>query len=284
MTLPHKRPDPDQLPSPAHEFRLTTDDGKAVANGREARDQELFDRIAAKYARKDLVASSRIARKQRLLRTLAAVPVGLDAALLEAGCGAGFSVPYLRGRYREFKGLDYSANLIHYAQAHNASDGVSFEVANIKEYRPPRQFDVVFMIGVLHHMTDMAAAMENMIHWLKPGGWLAANEPHPGNPLVRAARVVRTRLDGGYSDEQEELSARQLRELFDNSGLTDVRILPQGVFSTPFAEVVLKPEFIARPLSSVACAVDTLLEKTCGPALRFASWNLIALGRRPAAQ
>ena len=41
---------------------------------RAERDRALFDRIAREYCRKDLALASRVARRQRLMRTLVSVP------------------------------------------------------------------------------------------------------------------------------------------------------------------------------------------------------------------
>jgi len=250
-------------------------------NAVEQRDRALFDRIAADYCRKDLVPASRLARRQRLRRTLTAIPATNGISILEAGCGAGFSAAHLRGCYATYHGIDYSEQLIRYAQLHNGSREATFEVANIHTYRPRRLFDVVLMIGVLHHLDRLDEALRGMVGWLKPGGWLAANEPHPGNPLVRAARLVRKRVDSSYSSAQRELSANQLRAALEAAGFVDVRIRPQGLFSTPFAEVVLRPQAATYPVSAIACWADSALEAILGRALRCATWNLVAAGRRP---
>jgi 2-polyprenyl-3-methyl-5-hydroxy-6-metoxy-1,4-benzoquinol methylase len=249
------------------------------ASAHEDRDRALFEQIAKDYSRKDLAPASSRARRQRLRRTLAGLPVA-GADVLEAGCGAGFSVRYLSDRPRSYIGIDYSENLVRYAHGHNARDGATFDVANIKTYQPPRPVDVVFMIGVLHHLDDMEAALRNMLGWLRPGGWLAINEPQSGNPLVQWVRRLRTRVDAGYSSDQEQLSARQLREMYVRAGFAEVQIRPQGVFSTPFGEVVMGPQWFTRPLAEVACLADTALEVVARGLLRRVSWNLIALGRR----
>ncbi|MGD8451831.1 MAG: methyltransferase domain-containing protein [Phycisphaerae bacterium] len=249
--------------------------------GQTARDRDLFDRIAEAYCRKDLHPTSRAARRQRLRRTLAGVPAGRDIAILEPGCGAGFAATYLRGRYRAFHGIDHSEKLIDYARAHNGDAGVTFEVADINAYEPATPPDVILMIGVLHHLADLDAALARMVGWLRPGGWLAANEPHPGNPLVCWARRIRQRVDAEYSDEQEELSEARLRAAYGRCGLVDIRIRPQGLFSTPFAEVVLQPTIVTFPTAVAACLADTALEATLGGLLKRLSWNLVAVGRKP---
>ncbi|MEM9019465.1 MAG: class I SAM-dependent methyltransferase [Planctomycetota bacterium] len=252
-----------------------------AATGREQRDRALFDGIAEHYTRKDLHPSARIARQQRLLQTLAAAPLPRKPSILEAGCGAGFSARYLEGRFSRFAGIDYADNLIHAARRHNAVPNASFLTANIKQLDLEEQFDAVVMIGVLHHLDDMPAAVESLIRVLKPGGWLLANEPQPGNPMIRLARGMRKRIDRGYSDEQDQLSSGTLCQLYRDAGLEDVNTVPQGFISTPLAEVALEPTMITRPLAKLACRVDRGLERLGPGLLRRLSWNLVAVGRKP---
>lgn len=248
----------------------------------ETRDRDLFDKIAAAYCRKDLIPACRTARRQRIERTLACVPVGPEISMLEAGCGAGFAATYLDGKYSAYRGEDHSAKLIEYARAHNAGTRASFDVANIKDYNPRRRFDVILMIGVLHHLDEIPLAVRNLIRLLRPGGWLVCNEPQPTNPLIRLARRVRKRIDAQYSNEQIELSAAELRELFARFGLIDIRTRPQGLFSTPFAEVPMGPQPITRSLAKAACLVDTALESMFGRLLQRVTWNVVAAGQKPA--
>ena len=59
-----------------------------TARGRRRRDRALFERICEAYARKDLVAASRIARRMRLLQTVKNTGVRPNDDVLEIGCGA----------------------------------------------------------------------------------------------------------------------------------------------------------------------------------------------------
>ena len=242
------------------------------------RDRALFDRIAGSYARKDLFPASAKARQQRLRQTLGHHSLGADIDILEIGCGAGYSARYLSGRYRSFTGIDYSEELIRYAKTQNSVPDARFEAIDLKNYNPGRQFDIVFMIGVLHHMTDMPAEMQSLMRLVRPGGMVAVNEPQPSNPIIHRMRKMRAKLDTSYSEEQVELTAHQVRTLFLDAGLDNVSSLPQGYFSTPFAEVVIKPGFISRPLCSTAIYLDTKLEKNARNLLRYWSWNVIVTG------
>ena len=131
--------------------------GLAVADdtaSRETRDRELFDRIASEYCKKDLHASASVARRHRSRRTIRVVPEDARARILDVGCGCGFSARQIAGEYESYLGIDYSSRLIEYANEHNAGESVAFEVANIKTFEAGEPFDVVFMIGVLHHIPE----------------------------------------------------------------------------------------------------------------------------------
>jgi SAM-dependent methyltransferase len=251
------------------------------ATSRSERDRALFDAAANRYCEKDLLPASRRARRHRLERTLRSLPLSSRTSLLEIGCGAGFAAGYLRGRFGRYVGLDPSEQLIRLARHYNAGPGISFHRTALADFECGERFDAAFMIGVLHHLEDPDAAVQGLVDLLEPGGWLAVNEPQPANPLVSAARRVRKRLHSDYSDEQEEIARDQLHAVFERAGLADIRITPQGVFSTPFAEVVLRPGVAARALSALTCSLDTLIEETLSPLLGRVSWNLIAVGRRP---
>ena len=248
---------------------------------REASDRKLFDTIAERYGAKDLAPSSQPARRRRLEQSISVVPIDRFERVLEVGCGAGFGAEYLRGRFEQYIGIDHSERLIEMAVRENSSEGVHFETRSVDEFDPPSSFDLIFMVGVLHHLEDAARSLETMVKWLSPGGYLVANEPQPANPLIRIARRARVRCDGSYTTEQEEISAGELHGLFESAGLEEIVIIPQGFVSTPFAEVVLKPFSVMAPLARFACAVDGLLETRSHSWLRSLSWNLIGCGRAP---
>ena len=179
-----------------------------------SRDQALFDSIWKEYVIKDVVASSKIARRHRLRQTLKKVVLQRDTHLLEVGCAGGFSVDYLEGLYRSYTGVDYSTALIGHAIQRFVRPNTRFHAVNIKEYQPDAQFDVILMIGVLHHIDDLDYVLGRLKDMLKPGGCLIANEPHPANPLISLARAIRKRIDPRYSEDQKELEIEELERLF----------------------------------------------------------------------
>ena len=245
----------------------------------EAADRALFDRIARDYVRKDLTESCRIAREQRLRQTLR--PIGTRVGhLLEVGCGGGFSARYLDGLYETYTGVDYSEELVGYARQYNAGPGREFLSANIKDFETSRRFDVVLMVGVLHHMEDPAGILVQLRQLLTPAGIVVVNEPQRGNPGISALRWIRKRVDSSYSPDQVEFSEDELRELFERSGY-DVETYPQGLLSTPFAETQPFPPVVSLMLSRFATRLDPTLERILqtSPARRLA-WNAVVVGRQ----
>jgi len=245
------------------------------------KDRHLFNNIAGAYSRKDMLPAHRKARKLRLEQTISAIPISSNVSILEVGCGAGFSAEYLKGKYKEYHGIDYSAELINYAIACHMENGVKFTAINIKDFKTDKRFDVILMIGVLHHLEDVSSMMRHIESFLKPRGWILANEPHAGNPLIRSLRAIRKRIDSEYSSDQRELTIPQLLKIYRESKLEDIRIIPQGIFSTPFAEVVMPWQTVTTLLSRWACRADQVIEKNFGQHLNRVTWNIIIAGRKP---
>lgn len=252
-----------------------------ILSEHEKKDKALFDSISAKYLEKDLAPQSALARKHRLLSSLRNVPFDHNSRVLEVGCGAGFSVKYLDKPYASYVGVDYSQGLIDYANQYNASPKTQFICANIKEYQSEEKFDIIFMIGVLHHFDDIEEILKYIVNLLKPGGVLVANEPQASNPLIQSMRKLRTKLDKGYSDDQVQLFPKDIKRIFELAILQEVRIFGQGYFSTPFAEVVLPPKWLFKPLASLSKYLDLKLEKWNIDLFKMASWNIVGIGIKP---
>ena len=249
--------------------------GKSFAE----RDRALFDRIASGYARKDLSPAAQLARRQRLDQTLLHLPRPKGLDMLEVGCGAGFAADYLEGRYKSYLGVDYSAELIRFAKQENRRKGAEFICMDVEALTSERQFDTIFMIGVLHHLEKPLEVMQQLRRLLRPGGVLVVNEPQRGNPVVGMARKLRKKFDSGYSEDQREYSPAELVSLFGEAGYTEVGAFPQGVLSTPFAEIVMPFQKIAKNVAILSCAADRWLESHDNAVTRKVAWNVVVQGR-----
>ncbi len=240
----------------------------------EAKDKKLFDDIAENYIKKDLKFYSRLMRKLRLKRSLRNIKKPINR-LLEIGCGAGFSAEYLKNDYIEFIGVDYSEKLIQYANKFNKYDKTKFIAKNIKDFQTEQKFDVIFMIGVLHHIPDPEKVLNDLKTMLKPNGMIIANEPQRGNPIITLMRKIRKKVDDDYSSDQRELSQKELIDLFNKCGY-EVKTYAQGLFSTPFAETTFLPSFIGIPFSLLSYVLDPIFETLfLHGILKKIAWNVV---------
>ncbi len=129
----------------------------------ERADRDLFDRIAGRYARKDCVVSSSLARKSQLLSAIKPVLDELPVlgTIVEIGCGAGASAKYLAGRYERYIGIDQSEEMIKLARVLNQGNAsAEFIAESVKSKNLPQNVaDVILSIGALHHMTQLDDAI-----------------------------------------------------------------------------------------------------------------------------
>jgi len=248
-------------------------------------DRILHDKISGYLARKDQLPAQRLARQFRLSQTFKNTTSHMSS-ILEIGCGAGFSSEYLNDYYETYTGIDHSAQLIAAASKYHSTSGVTFEATEISTYKPKTQFDSAFLIGVLHHLDDPTSDLRQITKFLNNGGYVLANEPQPGNLFIRWARALRKKIDNNYSSDQVEFTASQLVTMFEDANLVEITIMPQGFFSTPFAEIAMPLQTIMAPISRIACAIDRIIEGLPGVAIwgKWLSWNFVVSGKVPSSK
>ena len=119
--------------------------------------------------------------------------------VLDAGCGFGRHLYYAARYGAEVIGVDVSAaadsayrNTAHLPTAH---------VVQADLYRlpfKPGTFDLVYSIGVLHHLPSPETAFHNLLRYLAPGGrvaiWVYSSARQGINAALEAVRRVTTRL------------------------------------------------------------------------------------------
>lgn len=250
---------------------------------REQSDRDLFDRVASRYARKDIATSSALARRHQLLAAIEPVLDQLPnlGTLVDVGCGVGATAAYLTDHYERYIGIDQSEEMIKAAIAFNRGNlRAEFIAQNIKSRDLPQNVaDVILSDGALHHITELSEAMDALVRIAKPGAFLVIREPQNGNPLLQALRWGRGIVDPSYSKEQIFFSERDLKELFSNHGVMDISVEFQGFLSTPFAQVVMRPQFLSVPLCRAAISIDRWLGARLPEPLKKLSFNIIVIGR-----
>ena len=250
--------------------------------GREDRDRALFDKIAEKYARKDSVVSSSLARKSQLFSAIGPLleKAGGLGTVVEIGCGIGATAKYLEGRYDRYIGIDYSEKLIEKAREFNRGvHNSEFIAGNIKTTGFPRGIaDLVLSIGVLHHVTELDVVMRSLVYLARPGALFVVVEPYNGNLFVQMIRRAAALFMPSYSSEQIYFSEEDLKGLFQCWGIEDISVSFQGFFSPLFAQNVMQPQFLMIPLSRLAISFDKWLDVNSPPALRKLSVNIVMTG------
>lgn len=250
---------------------------------REQKDRDLFDRIASAYARKDTYPPSAIARQAQLRYALE--PVLDDPlpafALVDLGCGVGAAARYLHGVYGSYIGIDQSGEMIRAAEEfHRGDRQIRFIHDSVRSERLPRRMaDVVLADGALHHMSQLDQVMEAVVRIARPSAWVVVREPLRHNAFFQMLRRLRQTLDRSYSPEQHFFSETELRELFRRAGIREIDTVYFGFFSTPFAQVILRPPWIFTPLSRLAVRLDRWLERHLPLALRRMAFNVVVRGR-----
>ena len=169
-----------------------------------------------------------MAREQRLRQTLKRLAPARMGKLLEVGCGGGFTAEYLADLYESYTGIDHSEKLIRYAEVHNDGPNREFICADVRDFDTENRYDVMLMIGVLHHIAEPEKVLAKLRRLLTPNGVVAVNEPQSGNPMISALRWLRKRVDRNYSIDQVEYSEPELVRLFERAGVY-LDSYPQGV-------------------------------------------------------
>lgn len=244
-------------------------------NRRELKDQALYNKISEDYCQKDTLKYSSLCRQYRLNQTIKNCKTPIDT-VLELGCGGGFTAKYIQDKYIKYLGVDYSKKLIQFAQKNNSVKGkANFICENIKNLTPKNKYDLILMIGVLHHATDIEDLLQKLKTFLKPGSKLIVNEPQRGNPIITILRKARKLIDKTYSEDQLFFSRKELINIFHRSGYT-VNTYPQGIFSTIFAESTFFPPKLILPIAKLSIIIDPIIEKIIQKTpFRVFSWNIV---------
>lgn len=128
------------------------------------------------------------AEPARSLELIEASGAGPQSALVDVGAGASRLVDYLLARgWRDVTVMDLSLTALEAAQCRlgERAAAVTWTVADVREYRPERPFDVWHDRAVFHFLTDPAdreAYRRSLAAALRPGGHVIMATFGPDGP------------------------------------------------------------------------------------------------------
>jgi SAM-dependent methyltransferase len=95
-----------------------------------------------------------------------------DTMVLDVGCGTGRWSKYLAPRVKFIEAIDPSDAVFSAAQLTKEDDNIRISHASVDRIPfADASFDLVFSLGVLHHIPDTQKAMEQAVAKVKPGGY-----------------------------------------------------------------------------------------------------------------
>lgn len=113
-------------------------------------------------------------------------------SVLDIGCGEGYCARELKRRGAgDYLAVDLSTEMIRAAQTQEQKDklGIDYQVRNIVEFVPSRQFDLCIAVFLFNYLRveEMRRVFAMVYQALEPGGEFIFSVPHPAFPFVRTA-------------------------------------------------------------------------------------------------
>lgn len=165
--------------------------------------------------------------------------------MLSLGCGLGDYEIALARDVRHVTGVDFCAPAIAGANARAQQEGVTnvtFVAAPFREVVfPDETFDVVYALGVLHHMPDRQRRVDVLskaCRWLKPDGKVYVREPSRRGLVPRIAyRFFRERHDL-HSPNEEHLDPFVVQSELTAAGFSRLEVDYTDVIGGPLPWLV----------------------------------------------
>ena len=154
--------------------------------------------------------------------------------VLDAMCGFALGYDILKENLKtdfSYSGFDYSEEMVRYASSRNPS--LRFFVCDILNYSDEDEYDIILLIGGLHHVYASAGqAVSNISKALKPGGFFINFEPTNNNFLwkwVRNRIYKKNRIFD--ADTEKAFTTKELHSIAQNNNLTVIDELYPGLLA-----------------------------------------------------
>lgn len=256
-------------------------------NTLEERQRAHFNSIAGRYhaARlgdnhlklKQLMWSAFLGDKSELKRP------GLS--VLDAMCGYADAYAVLSEHLTsgiDYSGFDYSDEVVAHVRRENPRLRIAH--GDVITFAPDRAYDLVVVIGGLHHVHHAATeAVRRLTAAIKPGGSFLSLEPTHGNPLTAAVRKAIYRRNSLFdAATEQDFAVSELFGIFQGAGLELTDAMFPGLLSYI---LYYNPDAFPGLNLGNANTVERLfrIERplTRSPVGRFLSFATLSLWKKP---
>lgn len=102
--------------------------------------------------------------------------------VVDLGCGPGQLMPVLRERWPDaaLHGVDSSAEMIERARAEERDPKVTYELADVVDYRPDGQVDVIVSNALFQWVPEQLEVLAGLADHVRPDGAIAVQVPDNG--------------------------------------------------------------------------------------------------------
>lgn len=188
--------------------------------------------IPTLYQTLQLALGARAAHQHFIMQHVRARP---GDSVLDVGCGTGISFKFLPTGIG-YTGVDISQPYIKHAQAQFAP-AARFFVGDASDpaLSMDQQFDRIFSVGVLHHLSDeqIHNFTSNILRWLKPDGRFVSIDPCFADGQHPIARFLISHDRG-----EHVRTADRLFELFSRQ-FSGTKTIAHDMLRIPYTHVIL---------------------------------------------
>lgn len=156
--------------------------------------------------------------------------------VLEAMCGFAEGKKLLEkhlGVSVIYSGSDYSDTVVE--RLRESHPGLDIHQQDITKFVPDKQnqYDIIILLGGLHHVPDMAADVVSRLSGaIRPGGYFINLEPTSGNWIFEKAREMIYKRNSLFDEQTERaFSVSELFNMFEAAELSLVDVMYPGLLA-----------------------------------------------------